>query len=364
VAASSAVGVEETPDPSSAVQAAQVDSLTGLRGFAALVVVAVHASGRTDFPEFGIHGYGPVSLFVLSGFLLYRPWSRWALRLGKRPAARTFARRRLLRIFPAYLVVMLAFCVMLPASQPNGWDGWLRAFTLTGTFASDGLRPGFEQTWSLGTELSWYVALPFLGLLAGLVAHRLSGRRAFYSVVGLLALSVPVTVLWRIWVEVEDLGKEFTYSFWLPGFLICFAAGAAVSHFAEGEKVGLVDLSRLRGWFAYGWVTVLLMVVVAGIGTSPLGGPVEYVPASFSERQIRFGASTLLAVLLLLACVLSRPGSLLVRFMATRVMTATGRWSYGIYLWHLPVIVLLEDDFVHRTGVGGFFLWMACIFAV
>ncbi|RNL64936.1 acyltransferase [Nocardioides marmoriginsengisoli] len=345
-------------------QAIQVDSLTGLRGFAALAVVAVHASGRTDFDWFGIHGYGPVSLFVLSGFLLYRPWSRWALGRGRRPETRTFARRRLLRIFPAYLVVMLTIAVMLPASQPNGWDGWLRAFTLTGTFASDGLRPGFEQTWSLGTELSWYVALPVLGLVAALVAHRLTGRRAFYSTIWLLALSVPVTVLWRVWTEVEDLGKEFTYSFWLPGFLVCFAAGAAVAHFLEGETAGLVDLTRIRGWFRRSWVLLAVVVTVIVICNSSLGGPTAYVPASFSERQVRFFCSTLLAVILLLAAVLSRADSPQRRLMSCRPLTAIGRWSYGIYLWHLPVIVLLENDFTHRTGVGGFLLWLSCILAI
>src|SRR3712207_5648557 len=146
---------------------AQIAVLTGLRGFAALMVLLIHSAGRTDYPGFGVQGYGPVALFVLSGFLLYRPWSMWALRDGKQPSVRTFARRRLARIFPAYLVVLLAFAVIYPASQPNGFDGWLRALTLTGTFASDGLRPGLEQTWSLGTELTWYVALPVMGLLAG-----------------------------------------------------------------------------------------------------------------------------------------------------------------------------------------------------
>lgn len=361
------MNVEDLPGPSSPSPAAQVDSLTGLRGFAALVVVSVHASGRTDFPEFGIHGYGPVSLFVLSGFLLFTPWSRWALGTAAHPKVGTFARRRLLRIFPAYLVVMLAFAVMLPASQPNGWDGWLRAFTLTGTLAGDGLRPGLEQTWSLGTELSWYVALPFLGLVAGLVARRLRDpRRAFWAVAGLLALSLPVTAAWRVWVNVtaDELSEKFTWNFWLPGFVVCFAAGAAVAHFLEGGRAGLVDLSGVRRWFSRTWLAVALVVLIAAIGTSPLGGPVEYVPAEFWERQIRFVSSTAVAVLLLLACVFSRPSSLVVRFMSTRFMTATGRWSYGIYLWHLPVIVLLEDEFTLRTGFGGFVLWMTCIFAV
>lgn len=354
-----------TSEPSTAgAQPRQVDALTGLRGLAALVVVSVHASGRTDYDWFGIHGYGPVCLFVLSGFLLYRPWSRWSLGAGGRPEIRSFARRRLLRIFPAYLVVMLAVAVMFPTSQPIGWDGWLRALTLTGTFASDGLRPGLEQTWSLGTELTWYAALPVLGYVGYVVARRLSGRRSFYAIVCLLALSLPVTIAWRVWTEVEDLGKEFTYSFWLPGFLVCFAAGAAVSHFLEGESLGLVDLGRARAWFTHSWVVLAVAVGLVALGNSALGGPTLYVPSTFSERQVRFVCSTLLAVVLLLAAVLSRPGAPAIRFLSSRFLTATGRWSFGIYLWHLPVIELLEDDFVHRTGIGGFFLWMGCIFAI
>lgn len=355
---------DATARPVEATGGSQVDSLTGLRGFAAMAVVAVHASGRTDFDWFGIHGYGPVSLFVLSGFLLYRPWSRWALAQGQRPVVSTFARRRLLRIFPAYLIVMLTVLVLLPASQPVGWDGWARAFTLTGTFASDGLRPGFEQTWSLGTELTWYLSVPVLGLVAGLVARRYNGRKAFMSTVWLLALSIPVTVAWRVWTELEDLGKEFTYSFWLPGFLVCFAGGAAVSHYLEGERAGLVDLSRVRGWFQHTWLLLASVVIVVVVCNSALGGPTAYVPATFRERQVRFACSVLLALLLLLAAVMSSPTSPFSRLMSSRPLVALGRWSYGIYLWHLPLVVLLEDDFVHRTGFGGFLLWMTCIYAI
>ena len=69
--------------------------LTGLRGFAALMVVLIHSAGQTDYPGFGVQSYGPVSLFVLSGFLLYRPWSSWAIAQASRPSVRTFSRRRL-----------------------------------------------------------------------------------------------------------------------------------------------------------------------------------------------------------------------------------------------------------------------------
>lgn len=365
MAASTAVTLEDTPPQLHLDErAAQVDALTGLRGFAALMVVFVHAAGRTDFPGFGVQGYGPVSLFVLSGFLLFRPYSRWSLGAGRRPALMTFARRRLARIFPAYLVVMLAVAVMLPESQPNGLDGWLRAFTLTGTFARDGLRPGLEQTWSLGTELSWYLLVPVFGLLVGWVARRLGGVRGFWAGVALMALSVPVTAAWRWWIHVEDLERNFTYSFWVPGFLVCFAGGAFVGHLLEGESAGRVRLDRIRGWANDSWLLVALALAVTAIGSSTLGGPTLYLPSTFTERQVRFVCSALLAIILLVAAGLSNADSPVHRFMSSRWLTATGRWSYGIYLWHLPVIALLENDFTHRTGLDGFVLWIGCVLAV
>src|SRR5690606_32691244 len=101
-------------------------------------------------------------------------------------------------------------------------------------------------------------------------------------------------------------------------------------------------------WFRRSWVLLAVVVVVIVLCNSSLGGPTAYVPATFSERQLRFVCSTLLAVILLLAAVLSLPGSVQVRLMSSRFLVATGRWSYGIYLWHLPVIVLLENEFTHR----------------
>ena len=365
MAASTAVALEDRPrQPSAADRRAEIASLTGLRGFAALMVVVIHSAGRTDFPGFGVQGYGPVALFTLSGFLLFRPWSRWMLGTGSRPSIRLFARRRVLRIFPAYLVVLLAFAVMYPPSQPRGLDGWARALTLTGIYASDGLRPGLEQTWSLGTELSWYVALPVMGLVTGWIARRLGGSRGLIATVALLALSVPIVAGWRYWVHLADLGRYFTYPFWLPAFLVCFAGGALIAHLVEAEAAGVVALHRARAVAADPWLIIALAMVVGLIGTSSLGGPDLYTPSTFDERQVRFVCATAIALLLLFGAVLRPSGGPLVGMLASRWLNAVGRWSYGIYLWHLPVIVLIEDDFVHRTGPGGFALWLACILGV
>lgn len=343
---------------------AQVAVLTGLRGFAALMVLLIHSAGRTDYPGLGVQSYGPVSLFVLSGFLLYRPWSTWAITDGSRPSVRTFARRRVFRIFPAYLVAVFALAVLYPMSQPNGWDGWLRAVTLTGIYASDGLRPGLEQTWSLGTELSWYVALPIMGVTVGLLARRMSPRGGFWLVTAALALSIPVTAAWRWWVHVEDLAPLFTYSFWLPGFLVCFAGGAFVSHLLNGERKGIISLRWLRVPVARLWPVLLVIVIAVAVALSSLSGPDGYVPATFPERQVRFVSATVLAVTLLVVAATGPMSSPINRVLSSRPLDAVGRWSYGIYLWHLPVIVLLADEFRWRSGVWGFVLWLGTILAI
>lgn len=336
-----------------------VAALTGLRGFAALVVLTVHVAGRTDFPFIGIHGYGPVSLFVLSGFLLYRPWSRWALGTGTAPSVRLFARHRLGRILPAYLAVLLIVAVVLPDSQPNGVDGWIRSLTLTHTTASDGLRPGMEHTWSLGTEVSWYVALPLIGALTVWVAHKVTPSSRSRVVLGVFALAVPASAAWRWWLETRDLNPLFTYSFWLPGFMVCFLGGASVCHVLQADRFGITRSRLVRGLGErHAWALLCLSVVVFAIGNSPLGGPWDYVPATFAERQVRFTCVTVLALLLLIGTAVGTPRSPFTRFMSMTWLVAIGRWSYSIYLWHLPVIVLLAPN-VARDGIGGFLVLYA-----
>ena len=113
---------------------------------------------------------------------------------------------------------------------------------------------------------------------------------------GILALAVPATAGWRWALEANDLNSRFTWSFWLPGFLVCFLGGAVVAHVLQAHAAGL---SRARALLWLGrdhpWLLLALAVVVAGVGNSPLGGPWDYVPATFTERQVRFACVTVLA---------------------------------------------------------------------
>ncbi len=355
VVASTAVTWEDAPrGVDESIKSAQIASLTGLRGFAALMVVLIHVSVLTEYSWLGIPDYGPVSLFVLSGFLLYRPWARWALGTAVRPSVRTFAFRRVARIFPAYLVVLFLVTLVHPPARPDGIAHWLRTVSLTWIYHRGDWRASMQHTWSLGTELSWYVVLPIIGLLVGVLARRRSPRAAFWSSATILACALPISFTWRWWVDTEDLGRLFTYSYWLPGYLFCFAGGALVAHAVEANRAGVASLPRLRRTASDPWAVLVLALAFALLGTSALGVPNDFSEAIGLEAHLlRASCATLVALTLLVGAVLGPPRSPLNRALGTRAMTALGRWSYGIYLWHLPVIAILAPEVSFPAGPVG-----------
>lgn len=341
------------------VRSSQIAALTGMRGFAALVVVVVHTSGYSNYPWLGIHGYGPIALFVLSGFLLYRPFARWVLGVAERPRILDFALRRVFRIFPAYLAVLFVWVLVYPPAAPNGGVGWLKAVTLVNTFDFFALIPGLKQAWSLGTELSWYVALPVLAAAMMFVVRMVPERWRLRVHVGLLMSSVPVSVVWTVYLR---HGGPESGAMWLPAYLGCFGLGALVGLMMEAERAGLTDISRGRRLMQDPWLLPVLALGFLAIALSELAGPHTWDRvATLTDTLVRNGASTGLAISLLVMSVFAGPRSVVVKVLSSRFMQATGRWSYGIYLWHLPVIWLMFEEFTFADGPVEL---MACLLVV
>lgn len=346
------------------IDAGHVAALTGYRGFAALVVLVVHASGRTEYPWIGLHGYGPVALFTLSGYLLIGPWSKWAAGLGRRPDLRSFTKRRLARIFPAYLLTLAVVAVVYPASRPRDGDSWLRAVTLTNFLRPDGLRPSMEHVWSMGTEFSWYFALPVIGGVVALASRRFLPRHSHVVMGVAVALSAVVTIWWLLWIEheVPDLAGKLTYPMWLPAFVVCFMAGALVKHLEVTRPFRHGSLThRIVG---NQWVVLAVAAASVVVLVSPLAGPEGYVPLTFGESNVRLASGFALALVLVLGISFGTSSSHLKRWFSTPWLVATGRWSYGVYLWHLPVTVLLYENTTITPGPVGFVIWLAIVTAV
>lgn len=356
------VAATEVPTTIQDPRKAQIASLTGMRGFAALVVVVVHTSGYSNYPWLGVHGYGPIALFVLSGFLLYRPFARWVLGVAERPGLVDFAVRRVFRIFPPYLVVLFVWVLVYPLAVPDGAGAWFRTITLLNTFDFFELTPGLRQVWSLGTELSWYVAAPCVAALAVFLVRLTPARLRLLVHGGLLLATVPVSTLWTWYVHT---GGPESGAMWLPAYIGCFGMGAFVALVTVAEQAGEIDLSRVRRLVQGRWLVPLVFLGFLGLALSEFAGPASWTRSiELSESLVRTGASLGMALTLLVISLFAAPTALSVRALSSRFMAATGRWSYGIYLWHLPVLHLLVEERPLAETAPELVLWLVLVTAL
>src|ERR1700759_4061302 len=168
-------GLEQTSGPD------RVASLTGIRAVAALLVVGTHAAYTTGKYTHGYWGLvgsrmeiGVPIFFVLSGFLLFRPWLKSAIVDAPPPSLSRYAWHRVRRIMPAYVVTVLIAYVLyhFRHAGPNPghtWYGLFRNLTLTQIYCNGYLgkylHQGLTQMWSLAVEASFYLVLPLLAYL-------------------------------------------------------------------------------------------------------------------------------------------------------------------------------------------------------
>lgn len=350
-------------EPTPGAHQSHVAGLTGFRGVAALSVVLVHTSTLSPYSWLGLHGFGPVALFVLSGYLLIRPWSKAAVSGGRPPSLRTFAIRRSLRIFPPYLCCLFLVALLIPASQPRGWADWGRAVTLTTMYEGYLGLEAMVHTWSLGTELSWYLVLPLMGASVLAVSRR-RGRRALPPIaMAVFGVFVLVTVVWRWRMGAGTDIHHPQAATWLPAWLACFAMGAAVSHLLTLHRAGVPSrLSRALAMTAANPVLLplagLLCVVVAN--SPSLAGGHKFEPTSSLQANTGMAANVLLALVLLVGLVFAAETSALARVMGSAPLVSLGRWSFGIYLANLPLVYALSPLWPHADAAR-FVLWVAAI---
>ena len=138
--------------------------------------------------------FGVTLFFLLSGFLLFRPWALARADRRPAPAAKAYLWRRALRILPAYWLAVAAAMYLEADNDPEQLIAWVRHLTFTQVSAAGHLAHGLTQTWSLSVEVSFYVLLP---VLAAWVARPAAGGwrpvADRCSRIGLLALA---TVGW------------------------------------------------------------------------------------------------------------------------------------------------------------------------
>jgi peptidoglycan/LPS O-acetylase OafA/YrhL len=317
----------------------------GLRAIAAIMVVGVHSafvSGLTPRdPAVGIYTArlesGVAVFFLISGFLLYRPFVVAHLQGAKKPSTGGFWIRRLLRIVPAYWVALTASLLILgtAAIGPGGWRAYLTHYLFAQIYFPDQRLHGLTQAWTLCVEMSFYLVLPLYAAAIG-ARRALRGprHRVRAEVTGLAGLAV-ISVLWRLFVYAHPQGPgslSASMAVWLPAELDLFALGMGLAVVSAWTRES--GEPRWLGHAALPWVSWALAAVTFW-GIAHLGTPIlpDYVQSDLDlARQSLYG---LFALFLLAPAVFgSQDRGLVRRLLRSWPMASLGVISYGIYLWH------------------------------
>ncbi|BBX98670.1 acyltransferase family protein [Mycobacterium lacus] len=306
-------------------------AVEGMRACAATGVVVTHVAFQTGHSTgvagrlFGRFDLAVAVFFALSGFLLWRGHAAAARDLGSRPRTGRYLRSRVVRIMPAYVVAVVVILSLLPDADHAGLTVWLANLTLTQIYVPLTLTGGLTQMWSLAVEVGFYLALPILALLA----RRIPVGARVPAIAALGALSWA----WG-WVPLGHAGSGINPLNWPPAFFSWFAAGMLLAEWVH-SPIGLAHrLARRRVLIA---VAAVLAYLVAA---SPLAGPEGLIPGTATQFAVKTAMGSLVAFALVAPLVLDRPDTAH-RFLGGTAMVTLGRWSYGLFIWHLAALAMV-----------------------
>jgi peptidoglycan/LPS O-acetylase OafA/YrhL len=289
-----------------------IPELDGIRGTAILLVLFYHL----HVPLFDIGWCGVDLFFVLSGFLIT---SILLNTKGSPSYFSSFYARRMLRIFPLYFSFLFAyFCVLIPIAHHFGRA---EGFTTAGQFWYwfylqnwwNGVGhdiPWLSHLWSLAVEEQFYLVWPLLVLL-------LSRRAlAYFSVI-----SVVVCLLLRvIFVQLHAL-PELVHRATVFRIDTLALGGALAVLVARGTRDTHLKYPALWG------------VVLLGIG-------LHWVPAeSMQILTVGYTGIAIASAYLVFHAVTNTGSSEYVcRLLRNRLLRRFGKYSYGMYVLHLPIV--------------------------
>lgn len=260
--------------------------LDGLRGVAILLVVAVHAGLLPG------GGHGVTLFFVLSGFLITRLLVAEA-DSGQRDLKR-FYWNRMLRLFPA-LLLMVATVTL--AFEGTDWF-WPLAYTANYAGIMGASLQNLVHTWSLAVEEHFYLIWPL-----AMMWIPSQGRKRWF--VGLFATAVA----WRLLLLIDGVDYTWIYA----------ATDTAAYALLAGCLMAVLDWTPSKAATVGGVVGLVAVTWFVQIGTY------SYLWAGF----LVVGFSMIAVA----GCAHHR-----VRALELRWLTELGMISYGVYLWHLPLL--------------------------
>ena len=318
-----------------------------LRAFAALLVLVYHVIELGPWPDFPASGalltfragwVGVDLFFVISGFVIGLSAIKLC-REGSSDYRWTFMRRRLARIVPLYVVTLVAFLLMVqPSLLSLPWQK-IAVQLVSHLLFLHNLHPASHgaingPNWSVAAEMQFYV----LVMLAAPLLSRIDVRALLAAGV-LIAWASRALAFWAT----RDLGNPFytfVYATQVPSMLDAFAIGIAIARLhLDGT---LQRWAARHRWLPLG-VSACLFAVALYFVWQSYWSHADYWNNAAMVVFWRTGLATTFGLLVLVASLLPD----IARFL--RPLDYLGDVSYGVYLWHLPVILTLTAHALTRS---------------
>jgi len=326
------------------------DGLDGLRALAAALIVVHHAgfsSGltfRNDFlgQFFSRMDIGVSIFFVLSGFLLYRPYVEKQFDEKNADDTKSFWLKRLVRIYPAYWLALIVI-LWSGAVEVFGANGMTLSFSLTQIYHPTHALSGISQSWSLATELGFYLMLPLLAAFGRKLTRGKSiNQQASYLLLMCAGLSISSFIFRAIMASLASLNLSWwgaTANLWTPSYLDTFSVGmalAVISVWAEKEK-RVADC--IKPFVRCAWWWWLSAIILFWFVSTQLGLRSQWEVGlwhkNFERETVRQVLYWIIGTCLLVPLIFSSESrSFGLRFLSSKAMVYLGTISYGIYLWH------------------------------
>jgi peptidoglycan/LPS O-acetylase OafA/YrhL len=331
----------------------------GLRAVAAMLIVVFHVAsvpsvGATTERYWGAYlarlDVGVAVFFVISGFLLYRPFASAHLGGPATSRWRDFWWRRALRIYPAYWVALTAAIVLFRSTNLHGGADYLRHYALVQIYVPGYGLGGIVPTWSLAVEVSFYAALPIYAGMIGLLTSRTVRTRALGVELGGAAFLYAFGLGVRTFLFYKNRPGTPSAQ-WLPAEADLFALGIGLAVLSAAAGAGVANrasewVARPVRWlgarpYASWALSAVAFVTVCNIGLQTNFAVGQYRRKAEMAHQILYG---LIAFFLVLPAAFGRQDAGIGRRMLrSRVATAVGVVSYGVFLWHFDWITQLDD---------------------
>lgn len=285
--------------------------LDGLRAISILLVLGAHLISLPG----GVMGVD--IFFVISGYLITSVLLNEFNRNGKISIS-SFYLRRALRIVPAFAVLLICYAMAIaffdsPEKQSHQYLAVLYAATYTMNWARVlGQASGFiGHTWSLAVEEQFYLLWPVL--LISIVA--LSRGKQLFIVSALVVISTLWTALLAFQPDRQDH--------------IFFGSDTRANQLFVGCLLAFLPMNRLAGAARKTWlIPASLLIIFATTGLA---------------SYLKFANTLIIAVSAawLIAAIHDQQKGWLAQILGASVSVAIGRLSYSLYLWHLPIIVVV-----------------------